>query len=139
MKRPDRIGWSAFRSVKIRPTKLTTPANRTTKNGADVQPKFCAKAGMHSSKLKKIRMRIAPDISKFCGIFRTDSSLREVRTQAARMPAQMATQTHSIALQLYAETIRPPKVGPMITDAEDRSIYMANPFATRSWGNSVAI
>ena len=67
------------------------------------------------------------------------SSFWEVKTQAVKMQAQMATQTHSIVLHPYVDTIKPPKVGPIITEAEDRSIYMAKPFATRSCGNSVAI
>ena len=37
----------------------------TSRNGVDVQPKFCPKEGMHNNKLKKIRIKTAPDISKF--------------------------------------------------------------------------
>ena len=65
--------------------------------------------------------------------------MREVRKQAAKMPAQIAVQTHSILRHPKEETINPPMVGPIITDALDKSIYKEKPFAILSLGNSVAI
>ena len=72
MKLPDRMGWWDFRSAKVSPARLTAAAINTIVKGRDVQPKFCPKEGMHSSRLKKIRIRTAPDISKFCGGFFVD-------------------------------------------------------------------
>ena len=51
-------------------------------------------------KLKKNKIKTAPAASKSCSGFFTDLSLREVRTQPAKMAVQMATHTHSIARQL---------------------------------------
>ena len=59
--------------------------------------------------------------------------------EAAKIAAEMVTHTHSIVRHPEVETIRPPIVGPMITDALESSIYREKPFAILSWGNSVAI
>ena len=70
IKLPDKIGCVAVPSVRINPAKLTRAAADTKRNGTDVQPKFCPKEGMHNSRLKKSRIKTAPDTSKFCsGVF----------------------------------------------------------------------
>ena len=69
MKLPDKMGWADFLSARISPKRLTIERTSTTRNGADVQPKFCPKEGTHSSRLKKIKIKTAPDISKSCGGF----------------------------------------------------------------------
>ena len=94
IKLPDRMGWELFLSARARPARLTIAEISTMRNGVDVQPKFCPKDGIHSSKLKKIRIKTAPDTSKFCSGFFMETSLREVRKQAAKIPVQIATHTH---------------------------------------------
>ena len=65
IKLPGRIGCTAFLSAALNPRRLMVAATSTPRNAFDVQPKFCPKEGTHSSKLKKIRIKTAPDISKF--------------------------------------------------------------------------
>ena len=69
MKLPDRMGCEVFLSALTSPNKLINERISTMRNGGDVQPKFCPKEGTHSSKLKKTRIKIAPDTSKFCSGF----------------------------------------------------------------------
>ena len=66
IKLPVRMGWELFLSARARPTRLTIARISTMRNGVDVHPKFCPKDGTHSSKLKKTKIKIAPDTSKFC-------------------------------------------------------------------------
>ena len=72
-KLPDKIGWVLFRSARTSPTRLMHAKNSTIRNGVDVQPKFCPKEGTHSKRLKKIKIRTAPDTSKFFSGFFTES------------------------------------------------------------------
>ena len=72
IKWPDKIGCIAFRSAKTNPTKLTKAAPSTVKKGMEPHPKFCPKEGIHSNRLKNIRIRMAPDISKLCSGFLVD-------------------------------------------------------------------
>ena len=72
IKRPDKMGCVVFRSVRINPVRLAKDAVSTIRKGVDVQPKFCPKEGTHRSKLKKIRIKTAPETSKFCSGFLTD-------------------------------------------------------------------
>ena len=99
IKLPDKIGCFDFRSVRINPDRLTKDENNTIRKGVDVQPKFCPNEGTHRSKLKKISINTAPETSKFCSGFLTDSWFLEAKTHAVRIPAQMATHTHSIVRQ----------------------------------------
>ena len=69
MKLPDKIGRMLFRSARTSKTRLTIARTSTTRNGVDVQPKFCPKEGTQSKRLKKIRIKTAPDTSKFCSDF----------------------------------------------------------------------
>ena len=94
---PERMGCALFLSASSRPKRLMIAAANTVRNGTDVQPKFCPKEGTHSSRLKKIRIKTAPGTSKFCGGLDLETCLREVKVQAAKMPAQIATHTHSMA------------------------------------------
>ena len=93
----DKMGWVAFRSVRINPVKQAKDAISMIRNGVDIHPKFCPNEGTHNNKLKKIRIKTAPDKSKFCNIFLVDVWFREVRVHAIKMPLQKATHTHSMA------------------------------------------
>ena len=68
----------------------------TIKKGVDVQPKFCPKEGTHNSRLKKMRMRTAPAISKFCKGFFAETCFREKKKQPVKIVPQIAAHTHSM-------------------------------------------
>ena len=97
IKLPDKMGCVVFRSVRINPVRLAKDAISTIRNGVDVQPKFCPKDGMHRSKLKKSRIKMAPETSKFSSGLLTDTWFLEVTAQALKMLTQMVTHTHSMA------------------------------------------
>ena len=65
IKLPSKMGWALLPSAKTSPVRLTIVRISTVMNGAEVQPKFCPKDGMHRSRLKKTRISAAPEISKF--------------------------------------------------------------------------
>ena len=83
----------------IKPAKPMMAAISTPKNAFDIQPKFCPKGGMHSTRLKKISTSTAPPPSKFCNGRLWESCFPIVNAQAIKVMVQMATHTHSIARQ----------------------------------------
>ena len=65
IKDPISIGFFAFFSVAISATKVISAKGSTSRNGVDVQPKFCQKDGTHRKRPKKTITKKAPTKSKF--------------------------------------------------------------------------
>ena len=64
IKRPRKIGFSAFFSTNRRIAKAITAAIRIDKKAMERHPKFCPKNGTQSARLKKIKTNMAPSQSK---------------------------------------------------------------------------
>ena len=62
---PMRMGFFAFFSVITSTVKVISDRASISRNGADVQPKFCPKDGTHRKRPKKAITKKAPTRSKF--------------------------------------------------------------------------
>ena len=117
-----RIGFFAFFSVTTRITKVISASISTSKNGVDVQPKFCPKDGTQSKRLKKIITKKAPTKSKFFKGFLTKACLGSVKKHSNKNTTHMIEENHISVRQPEVSRINPPRVGPKITAALEISI-----------------
>ena len=119
---PMRIGFFAFFSVITSTIKVITARVSTSRNGVDVQPKFCPKAGTHSKRPKKLITKKAPLRSKFFKGLRTKDSFGSVNKHSKKNTTQITDEIHISARQPETFRINPPSVGPKITAALEISI-----------------
>lgn len=119
---PMRIGFFAFFSVITRRIKAISDKANTTRNGVEVQPKFCPKDGTQSKRLKKAITKKAPLRSKLFKGFLIKLCFGNVKKHSNKNMIQIIEETHISVFHPADSSIIPPIVGPNITAALEINI-----------------
>ena len=122
IKEPMSIGFLAFFSVTTSTTKVISARVSASRNGVDVQPKFCPKDGTHSKRPKKTITKKAPIRSKFIKGLRAKDSFGSVKKHSDKNTTHTIEDIHISVRQLPYSKISPPRVGPKITATLESSI-----------------